>query len=140
MNEIVDEKLQWKYGASNIIFIKADVCNMDEVEEFAVNYAKFLYEHEISGTHRINIMAYFPDIEIRSGICHLWYEEAKANVGNYCFSIHALDRVPTIYTDWLRYELDENGLGKLYKNIPSRHSNGESGMADYSVEEYFSKY
>ncbi|MDE5569315.1 MAG: hypothetical protein K2I82_01505 [Ruminococcus sp.] len=140
MNEIVDEKLQWKYGASNIIFIKSDVCNMDEVEKFAVNYAKFLYEHEISGTHRINIMAYFPDIEIESGNCHLWYEEAKANVGNYCFSIHALDRVPTIYTDWLRYELDENGLGKLYKNIPSRHSNGESGMADYSVEEYFSKY
>ncbi len=135
MNEIVDEKLQWKYGASNIIFIKADVCNMDEVEKFAVNYAKFLYEHEIDGTHRINIMAYFPDIEIDSGNCHLWYEESKAYPGFYCFSFDSLSR--TVVMNYTKFGTDENGLVITHNNNPVDY---EKNMETYSIEEYFSKY
>jgi hypothetical protein len=44
MSEIENDNFQWKYGASNIIFIKMDEYNFDELEKFAVNYAKFLYE------------------------------------------------------------------------------------------------
>ena len=61
--EIIDGNFQWKYGASNSIFLKEEVCDMDEVGEFAVNYAKFLYEHQIDGFHRIEIMYKFPSEE-----------------------------------------------------------------------------
>ncbi|MDE5854011.1 MAG: hypothetical protein K2H19_03000 [Ruminococcus sp.] len=116
MSEMVDENFQWKYGASNIIFIKADVYNMEQIEEFAVNYAKFPYEHQIDGTHRINIIAYFPDIEIRNGYCHLWYDEVKANVGFYCFSFNSLRK--RVIMDSTVFSTDENELVITHNNNP----------------------
>ena len=55
-NEVVDGDFQWKLGVSDIIFVNEDICNADQVEEFAVNYAKWLYEHELDGMHRLNIV------------------------------------------------------------------------------------
>ena len=40
MSDIKDENFKWKYGASNIIFLKMDEYDFDALEEFAVNYAK----------------------------------------------------------------------------------------------------
>ncbi|MGN0582763.1 MAG: hypothetical protein ACI4KB_08660 [Oscillospiraceae bacterium] len=57
--EIIDGDFQWKCGASDIIFIKGEKYDTDVVEKFAVDYAKFLYEHRIDGTHRINIISEF---------------------------------------------------------------------------------
>ena len=55
-NEVIDGDFQWKLGVSDIIFVNEDICNADQVEEFAVNYAKWLYEHELDGRHKINIV------------------------------------------------------------------------------------
>ena len=135
MSEIVDANFQWKYGASNIIFIKADVCNMDEVEEFAVNYAKFLYEHQIDGTHRINIMCYFPDIEINSwNNCGEWYRDEKANVGFYCLFFHS-DK--EIHIDSTAFSTDENGKVITHNNNPVDYVHDSH---NYPIEEYFLKY
>ena len=54
--EVENGDFQWKLGVSDIIFVNEDICNADQVEEFAVNYAKWLYEHELDGSHRINIV------------------------------------------------------------------------------------
>ncbi|MBO5163139.1 MAG: hypothetical protein J6B75_01655 [Ruminococcus sp.] len=134
MSEIVDANFQWKYGASNIIFIKADVCNMDEVEEFAVNYAKFLYEHQIGGDHRINIMCYFPDIEFVWGSGD-WYRDAENEMGFYCFSIHPTSN--EIIMDNTVYSTDENGKVITHNNNPVDYV---KTMETYSIEEYLAKY
>jgi len=39
------------------------LCSIDHVEEFAVEYAQFLYEHELSGSHRIEVLREFPEDE-----------------------------------------------------------------------------
>ena len=36
-NEVEDGDFQWKLGVSDIIFVNEDICNADQVEEFAVN-------------------------------------------------------------------------------------------------------
>lgn len=41
MSEIENDNFKWKYGASNMIFIKMKEYDFDELEKFAVNYAKF---------------------------------------------------------------------------------------------------
>lgn len=58
-SEIIDGDFQWKYGASKIIFIKDEAYDVDVVEKFAVSYAKFLYDHKISGPNRINVIKEF---------------------------------------------------------------------------------
>ena len=55
-NEVIDGDFQWKLGVSDIIFVNEEICNADQVEEFAANYAKWLYDHELDGRHRINIV------------------------------------------------------------------------------------
>ena len=63
MSEMEDGKFQWKYGAENRIFLLEELCSIDHVEEFAVEYAQFLYDHELSGNHRIEVLREFPEDE-----------------------------------------------------------------------------
>ena len=63
MSEMEDGKFQWKYGASNRIFLLEELCSVDNLEEFAVEYAQFLYDHELSGRHRIEVLREFPEDE-----------------------------------------------------------------------------
>ena len=58
--EIKDGKFQWKYGAENRIFISEEQCSINCIEDFALRYARFLFEHEIDGRHRIEILKDFP--------------------------------------------------------------------------------
>ena len=53
MSEMEDGKFQWKYGAENQIFLLEELCSVDNLEEFAVEYAQFLYDHELLGWCKI---------------------------------------------------------------------------------------
>ena len=117
-SEIIDGKFRWDYGASNIFFLKEEACDMEHIEEFSVNYAKFLYEHQIDGTHRINMMSSFPSISISKGNLDDWYD-TKESLGYYCLSIDAIAKEV---------------------RVSSLIINGEIRFQQtYTIEEYFSK-
>ena len=63
MSEIENGDSQWKYGGFWGLFIDEKVCDMEHVEEFAVKFAKWLNEHRIDGSHRIEILHEFPKEE-----------------------------------------------------------------------------
>ena len=113
-NEVVDGDFQWKLGVSDIIFVNEDICNADQVEEFAVNYAKWLYEHELDGRHRINIVK---DMDVTQ----ITYGEIS--------DIYDYDNYLGFY-DFL--------FDSSKKNIlQCEHLNGNRAQHDYAVEEYF---
>lgn len=127
MSEIENADFQWKYGASNIIFIKMDEYDFDELEKFAVNYAEFLYEHQIDGSHRINVMQDWPDYEVGLSNCADWYEEQEY-IGSYSFGF--INKKTTVATASHRTEVDYRGRANSYDRI----------SIDYSIDEYFAKY
>ncbi len=113
-NEVVDGDFQWKLGVSDIIFVNEDICNAEQIEEFAVNYAKWLYEHELDGRHRINIVK---DMDITQ----ITYGEIS--------DIYDYDNYLGFY-DFL--------FDSSKKNIlQCEHLNGNRAQHDYAVEEYF---
>ena len=113
-NEVIDGDFQWKLGVSDIIFVNEDICNADQVEEFAVNYAKWLYEHELDGRHRINIVK---DMDITQ----ITYGEIS--------DIYDYDN----YLGFYDFLFDSNK-----KNIlQCEHLNGNRAQHDYAVEEFF---
>lgn len=128
MAEIENENFQWKYGASNIIFIKMDEYDFDELEKFAVNYAEFLYEHQISGTHRINVMQDWPDYEVGRNYCADWYEEVEY-IGSYSFGFAPFS-YDEVYTSSCRVEVDYRGRANYFDRT----------SIDYSIDDYFSRY
>ncbi len=113
-NEVIDGDFQWKLGVSDIIFVNEDICNADQVEEFAVNYAKWLYEHELDGRHRINIVKDMDVTQITYGEIADVYD----------------------YDNYLGYY--DFGFDSDKKNIlQCEHLNGNRAQHDYTVEEYF---
>ncbi|MCR5599199.1 MAG: hypothetical protein K6G33_00430, partial [Ruminococcus sp.] len=56
-----------------------------QVEEFAVNYAKWLYEHKLDGRHRINIVKDMDVTQITYGEISDIYDYDKY-IGDYTFS------------------------------------------------------
>ena len=127
MSEIENNDFQWRYGALNIIFIKMDKYDFDTLEKFAVNYAKFLYEHKIDGSHRINVVCEWPSYEVSINNCDEWYKEQEY-IGFYCLSF--INKHETISTDSCRTEVDYRGRANYYDRT------GE----EYTIDEYFSKY
>lgn len=127
MSEIENENFQWKYGASNIIFIKMDKYDFDELEKFAVNYAKFLYEHQISGTHRINVMNDWPNYEVSRNHGSEWYHE-KEYIGTYSFFID--DDENKVKMESFQSKINAKGRIDSFDRINEK----------YLIDEYFSKY
>ena len=115
-NEVVDGDFQWKLGVSDIIFVNEDICNADQVEEFAVNYAKWLYEHELSGLHRINIIKNYNITEMSYGLISD-YHKSNDYLGFYS----------------LYFDSDKKTV-KIVKNFE------ENSDEQYAVNDYFSKY
>ena len=113
-NEVENGDFQWKLGVSDIIFVNEDICNTDQVEEFAVNYAKWLYEHELDGRHRINIVKDIDITQITHGEISDIYDSNN-------------------YLGFYDFLFDSNK-----KNIlQCEHLNGNRAQHDYAVEEYF---
>lgn len=113
-NEVENGDFKWKLGVSDIIFVNEEICNADQVEEFAVNYAKWLYEHELDGRHRINIVK---DMDVTQ----ITYGEIS--------DIYDYDNYLGFY-DFL--------FDSSKKNIlQCEHLNGNRAQHDYAVEEYF---
>ncbi len=113
-NEVVNGDFQWKLGVSDIIFVNEDICNADQVEEFAVNYAKWLYEHKLDGRHRINIVK---DMNVKQ----ITYGEIS--------DIYDYDNYLGFY-DFL-FDSDKKNI------LQCEHLNGNRAQHDYAVEEYF---
>ena len=133
MSEMEDGKFQWKYGAENRIFLLEELCSIDHVEEFAVEYAQFLYDHELSGSHRIEILREFPEDEAiwaRKGV-DIYGSPDRWSTGFYCLSSNAHKHVPTVYhTAYVKCDLDSEWYLADEFNI----------TRDYSVDEFLSKY
>ena len=128
LSEMEDGKFQWKYGASNGIYLLEDICSIDHVEEFAVEYAKFLYEHELSGSHRIQILKEFPDDEDWDNVA---YNYDQNSTGFYWFSSDSFHYAPTVYhTANVKYDLNADWYFAEVYHISK----------DYSTEEFLSKY
>lgn len=114
--EVVDGDFQWKLGVSDVIFVNENICNADQVEEFAVKYAKWLYEHELSGLHRINIIKNCDITEI-SYVQISTYYKSNDYLGFY-----------SIY-----FDSDKKNV-KVVKNLDNNSDE------QYSIIDYFSKY
>jgi hypothetical protein len=132
MAEMEDGKFQWKYGADVGIFLREDICSIDNVEEFAVKYAKFLYEHELSGSHNIQVMKSFPEDE------NLWKNQGEElygnqyrfNTGFYSFKANSHKCAPTMYyTEYLKYDQEASWYLAHEFDI----------VKDYTTEEFFNK-
>ena len=120
-SEITDGNFQWKLGVSDIIFVNENICNADQVEEFAVNYAKWLYEHGLDGMHRINIVKDMDITQITYGeIADIYHYDNY--LGYYVFF----------------FDSDTNPSRK--KVLQSQWLNKEREMNEYTREEFFSKY
>jgi hypothetical protein len=116
-SEITDGDFQWKLGVSDIIFVNEEICNSSQVEEFAVNYAKWLYEHKLDGDHRINIMKDYDVTKIKYGeIADLY--DTDFYLGFYDFSFDSFQK----------------------KVLQCEHLDGKRTQNNYSTEDYFSKY
>ena len=116
-NEVVDGDFQWKLGVSDIIFVNEDICNTNQVEEFAVNYAKWLYEHELDGRHRINIVKDMDVTQIIYGEISDIYDYDNY-LGYYSMAFDSLKR----------------------KVLQDDHLNGERTGNNYAIDDFFSKY
>ena len=133
MSEMEDGKFQWKYGASNRIFLLEELCSVDNLEEFAVEYAQFLYDHELSGRHRIEVLREFPEDEAiwagKGG--DIYGSPDRWSTGFYLLSSNAHKHLPTVYhTVNVKYDLEgEWYLAEIYHI-----------SKDYSVDEFLSKY
>ena len=133
MSEMEDGKFQWKYGASNRIFLLEELCSIDHVEEFAVEYAQFLYDHELSGRHRIEVLREFPEDEAiwagKGG--DIYGSPDRWSTGFYCLSADSDHYAPTVFhTAYVKYDLEgEWYLAEIYHI-----------SKDYSVDEFLSKY
>lgn len=133
MDEMEDGKFQWKYGAENYIFLEENVCSIDDVEKFAVEYAKFLYKHELSGSHRIEVLKEFPEDEeiwAKKGV-DLYASPDRWSTGFYSLSSNAQGNAPTkYYTGYIKYDQDADWYLATEFNI----------VQTYTLEEFFSKY
>ena len=98
------------------IFIIEETYDIDSVEKFAVDYAKFLYEHRIDGDHRINIINRFPEYKFEE-FHELYDEDICLGFFSLCFGSDK----KIIYTSSLIYDGE-----KRTRN-------------EYSVEDYFAK-
>ena len=114
-NEVIDGNFQWKLGVSDIIFVNEDICNADQVEEFAANYAKWLYEHELDGRHRINVVKSYEIKEMQYGNIETYYNSSDY-VGFYSFA----------------FDSEKKHI------LPVSHI-GHDVPDEYTVEEFFSK-
>ena len=133
MSEMEDGKFQWKYGAENQIFLLEELCSIDHVEEFAVEYAQFLYDHELSGWHRIEVLREFPEDEAiwaRKGV-DIYGSPDRWSTGFYCLSSNAHKHVPTVYhIAYVKCDLNAEWYLADEFNITK----------DYPVDEFLSKY
>ena len=127
-NEIVNGKFQWKYGATTGICLLEKDCGIDSVEAFAAQYAKFLYEHELSGSHRIQITKQFPKTKED-------WEKTMTNInklstGFYWFAGNSSSHAPDCYsTAYVKYDLEKEGaLAEMFHISQS-----------YPVQDFFQK-
>ena len=133
MSEMEDGKFQWKYGASNRIFLLEELCSVDNLEEFAVEYAQFLYDHELSGWHRIEVLREFPEDEAiwagKGG--DIYGSPDRWSTGFYLLSANSDHHTPTVYhTAYVKYDLNAEWYLAHKFDI----------TRDYSVDEFLSKY
>ena len=115
-SEVIDCDFQWKLGVFDSIFLSENICTHDDVEKFAVNFAKYLYEHKMAGRHRINIMdSDFEISEMTYGNFTEYYN-SKSFIGDYDISFGSL------------------------KETVIQSSSIDQHVSEYKIDEYFSKY
>jgi hypothetical protein len=114
--EVIDCDFQWKLGVFDSIFLSESICTQDDVEKFAVNFAKYLYEHKMDGRHRINIMKSDFEISKMTYLNLAEYYNSTSFIGDYDISFGSLQE-KVIYSSSL-----------------------EPNVKEEKVENYFSKF
>ncbi|WP_019679335.1 hypothetical protein [Ruminococcus flavefaciens] len=114
--EVVDGVFQWKLGVHDAIILDEKICSADSIEEFAVNFAKYLYEHKMDGRHRIDIIKNGNISDIAYNNFSNYYED-EYDIGFYDFSFNSDKR--KIYVDSHFEKWEQN---------------------EYTIEDFFSKY
>ena len=117
-SEVIECDFQWKLGVFDSIFLSESICSQDDVEQFAVNFAKYLYEHKMAGRQRINIMD--SDFEIS--------EMTYGNFTDYYNDEH--------YLGYYSFAFDSLKSSVLQDD----HLNEKRTQNEYTIDEYFSKY
>ena len=132
MSEMENGKFQWKYGAENSIFILEELCSIDNVEEFAFEYAKFLYEHELSGNHRIQVMKEFSEDKEYWGKNgeNIFAHPEFLSTGFYSLYFNSHFHTPSfVQTTYVKFDLNAKQDRTYEFNISQK----------YNIEDYFSK-
>ena len=125
MSEIENGDFKWGYGGFWGLFIDEKVCDMEHVEEFAVKFAKWLYEHRLDGSHRIQILHEFPtDEKIWSHYDDLYRNKNSECAGEYSFGFNS----------------SQNGLHTYTCIYTKGISTSYECSKDYTIDEFFSKY
>lgn len=87
--------------------------NSNQVEEFAVNYSKWLYEHELNGRHRINVVKNYSIKDMIYGKIKEYYN-SDDYVGFYSFAFDS-DKTNIIPVSHIGYEVpDEYAIGEYF--------------------------
>ena len=115
--EVVDGNFQWKLGVHDAIFLTDRICSEETIEEFAVKFAEFLYEHKMDGRQRINIICNTDINELTFGNYSDYYD-GENYIGYYDFLFDS-NKKTVLQSEYLRKKRAQN---------------------DYTIEEFFSKY
>ena len=123
--EIEDGQFRWKFGGSYCLEIETPDFDLEQVAKFAEEYAKFLHDHQIQSSTRINLMRKIPenpDLFKEENILQVY--ESADYLGYYSVLVHR-ERVVNSY--WMRYV--DNGDG-----------NGTRGMEEIPIDEFLAKF
>ena len=115
-SEVIDCDFQWKLGVHDAILLSEKICSQDNIKKFAVEFAKYLYDHKMDGRHRIDIIKNIDISDLTYNNFTNCYED-KYDIGFYDFSFNS----------------DKN---KLY--VDTHFDKWEQN--EYKIDEFFSKY
>ncbi|WP_295093435.1 hypothetical protein [Ruminococcus sp.] len=115
-SEVIDCDFQWKLGVHDAILLSENICSQDNIKKFAVEFAKYLYDHKMDGRHRIDIIKNIDISDLTYNNFTNCYED-KYDIGFYDFSFNS----------------DKN---KLY--VDTHFDKWEQN--EYKIDEFFSKY
>lgn len=124
-DEIENGQFRWKFGGSYCLYIETTDFDLEKVKQFAEKYAKFLHDHQIQSTTRINLMRKIPEDE------NAFKEENIGTVydsedylGYYSVLVH---RERVVNSFWMRYV--DHGDG-----------NGTRGREEIPIDEFLAKF
>lgn len=118
-SEVIDCDFQWKLGVHDAILLSEEICSQENIEKFAVEFAKYLYEHRMDGRHRIDIIK---SIDI-SGLTYNNFTncyEDKYDIGFYDFSFNSDKNKLYVDSHFDKWEQNEYTIEEFFLNTTNK--------------------